>query len=49
MSFGRPLRFDDVAELRWYFRQQDQIDHGGAPRGLPAVSPRLSRFQGAAV
>src|SRR5918995_318236 len=30
-ELGRPLRLDDVAELRWYFRQQDQIDHGGAP------------------
>jgi hypothetical protein len=30
-ELGRPLRLDDVAELRWYFRQQDQVDHGGAP------------------
>ena len=30
-ELSRPLRLDDVAELRWYFRQQDQVDHGGAP------------------
>jgi hypothetical protein len=30
-ELGRPLRLDDVAELRWYFRQLDQVDHGGAP------------------
>jgi hypothetical protein len=30
-ELSRPLRLDDVAELRWYFRQQDQVDRGGAP------------------
>ena len=30
-ELGRPLRLDDVAELRWYFRQQDQVDRGGTP------------------
>ncbi len=26
-----PLRLDDASELRWYFRQQEQVDRGGAP------------------
>ena len=26
-----PLRLDDAGELRWYFRQQEQVDRGGAP------------------
>jgi hypothetical protein len=30
-ELSRPLRLDDVAELHWYFRQQDHIDRGGAP------------------
>jgi hypothetical protein len=30
-ELSRPLRLDDVAELRWYFRQQDQVERGGAP------------------
>ena len=30
-EMSRPLRLDDAAELRWYFRQQDQVDRGGAP------------------
>ena len=33
----RPLRLDDAAELHWYFRQQDQVDRGGAQiQALPA-------------
>ena len=30
-NWRRRLRLDDVDELRWYFRQQDQVDRGGAP------------------
>jgi hypothetical protein len=30
-ELSRPLRLDDVGELRWYFRQQEVIERGGAP------------------
>lgn len=33
-ELSQPLRLDDVTELRWYFRQLDQIERGGAPDGF---------------
>jgi hypothetical protein len=30
-ELSRPLRLDDAAELRWYFRQQADVERGGAP------------------
>ena len=27
----RPLRLDDAAELRWFFRQQQHVERGGVP------------------
>lgn len=30
-ELSRPLRLDDVAELHWYFRQQDHVERGGVP------------------
>lgn len=30
-ELSRPLRLDDVADLRWYFAQQSQVERGGAP------------------
>lgn len=30
-ELSQPLRLDDVAEIHWYFRQQDHVDRGGAP------------------
>ena len=44
-----PLRLDDVAELRWYFGQQTQVDRGGAPedfRRFRARAVALSRRRG---
>ena len=37
------LRLDDVAELRWYFRQQDAGRSRRRARGLPALPARVSR------
>ena len=52
-SWAGRLRLDDVDELRWYFRQQDQVDRRWRARGLPSgfAAPvarfRAPRFHGA--
>lgn len=45
-ELGRPLRLDDVAELRWYFRQQAQVDRGGAPEDFRRFRRACRAFRG---
>jgi hypothetical protein len=45
-ELARPLRLDDTAELRWYFRQQDQVDRGGAPEDFRRFRRACRAFRG---
>jgi hypothetical protein len=45
-ELSRPLRLDDAAELRWYFRQQDQVDRGGAPDDFKRFRRACRTFRG---
>jgi hypothetical protein len=45
-ELARPLRLDDAAELRWYFRQQDQVDRGGAPDDFKRFRRACRAFRG---
>lgn len=45
-ELARPLRLDDAAELRWYFRQQDQVDRGGAPEDFRRFRRASRTFRG---
>jgi hypothetical protein len=45
-ELARPLRLDDSAELRWYFRQQDQVDRGGAPEDFRRFRRACRTFRG---
>jgi hypothetical protein len=46
-EFGRPLRLDDVAELRWYFSQQHQVDSGGTPEDFRRFRRACRTFRAA--
>ena len=46
-ELARPLRLDDAAEPRWYFRQQDQVaNRGGAPNDFRRFRRASRTFRG---